>query len=350
MTSTATPTSGLSKVRSNLPTADMVSGLVVAVVGYAIALGLHRLVPAVGPVTWCVLLGIAYANVPGLRRATLKPGLTFAAKKLLRVGVSLLGLSISVGAIIALGLPMLVLVIGTLLVTFFVTKRLGRMWGLNDAQSLLLGTGFAICGASAIAAMRPNTDADDEDVTVAVALVTLCGTTAMLGLPLFQGILGLSDRQMGVWIGASIHDVGQVVGAASAVGAAALTVAVVIKLTRVLMLAPLVAGVALVRRRRAQGDPAVAAQPATLPPVVPFFIAVFLLLVVVRSTGVLPAGIVEVVGLVQGAVIAVAVFGLAADVNIASLVRRGHAELSLAAVATLFIILVSLGGTYVLID
>ena len=130
---------------------------------------------------------------------------------------------------------------------------------LGAARSLLIGTGFAICGASAIAAMEDTAGADEEDVAVGIAMVTLFGTVAMVLLPLLAGPLGLSDVQFGIWAGASIHEVGQVVAAAGAGGAAVVAIAVVVKLTRVLLLAPVVATVSVrqaagrVRRPAASG-------------------------------------------------------------------------------------------------
>ncbi|MFG2518037.1 YeiH family protein [Streptomyces sp. NPDC048527] len=314
-------------------------GIALAGVGLAVAVVLHHAVPAVGEVTFCVALGALFANLNLIPKAC-APGLKLAAKQMLRAGVALLGLAVSAGSVVALGLPTIAMVITTLVVTFVVTSAVGRWWGLSSARRLLLATGFAICGASAIAAMQSTADADEEDVAVTVALVTLCGTAAMLGLPLLQGPLGLTGHQMGVWVGASIHDVGQVVGAASAAGAGALTVAVVVKLTRVLMLAPMVA-VAGVRRRRALRRSSAA---RSHPPVVPLFVVAFVGCVVVRTTGVLPEGALDVAGRVQSAAIGMALFGMGAGVHFPTLVRRGRAEAGLAVLATVFIMAFSYAG------
>ena len=101
--------------------------------------------------------------------------------------------------------------------------------------------------------MEETAGADEEDVTVAIAMVTLFGTIALVLLPLLQGPLGLTDLQFGVWAGASVHEVGQVVAAASPAGAAVLAIAVVVKLTRVVMLAPVVAAVSVIQRMTSTG-------------------------------------------------------------------------------------------------
>ncbi|MGW4823802.1 YeiH family protein [Streptomyces sp. NPDC004227] len=301
---------------------------------------LHHVVPAVGEVTFCVVLGALLANLK-LIPTVCAPGLKLAAKQLLRVGVALLGLAVSAGSIVALGLPTIAMVLTTLVVTFLVTGAVGRFCGLGSPRRLLLATGFAICGASAIAAMQSTADADEEDVAVTVALVTLCGTAAMLGLPLLQSPLGLTDHQMGIWVGASIHDVGQVVGAASAVGAGALTVAVVVKLARVLMLAPMVAAAGVRRRRALRQSPA----SRNHPPVVPLFVVAFIGCVVLRTAGVVPQGAVDAAGRVQNAALAMALFGMGTGVHLPTLLRRGRAEAGLAVLATLFIMAFSFAGT-----
>ncbi|KOG86582.1 membrane protein, partial [Streptomyces varsoviensis] len=109
-------------------------------------------------------------------------------------------------------------------------------------------TGYSICGASAIGAVSEVTGSDEEDVATSVALVTLCGTLAIAVLPLLHHPLGLDGTQFGRWVGASVHDVGQVVATAQTAGPAALGEAVLVKLMRVALLAPLVAAVALAVR------------------------------------------------------------------------------------------------------
>ena len=113
--------------------------------------------------------------------------------------------------------------------------------GLPGDQPLLIATGYSICGASAIGAVSEATDSDERDAATSVALVTLCGTLAIAVLPLLQQPLGLSDAEFGRWVGASVHDVGQVVATAQTAGSDALGEAVLVKLMRVALLAPLVA-------------------------------------------------------------------------------------------------------------
>ena len=173
---------------------------------------------------------------------------------MLKLGVVLLGLDLVFPDILALGFKALLVVVAVVAITFFGTRWAGRRLGISDDLSLLVATGFSICGVSAIAAANGVIDADEDEVAFSVALVTLCGTLAIVVLPPLRGPLGLDDEQFGAWVGASVHDVAQVVATSSTAGSIALATAIVVKLTRVMLLAPLIAGIA-VRHRRGDAPP-----------------------------------------------------------------------------------------------
>ncbi len=153
----------------------------------------------------------------------------------------LLGLQLGLPQLLDLGLGGFGVVIGVAALTFGGTTVLGRLLGISSARSLLIATGFSICGASAVAAMSEVAGGDEDDTAVAIALVTLCGSVAIVLLPALRGPLGLDPGDFGRWVGASVHDVGQTVATANRVDGA-LTTGVVVKLSRVVLLAPLVAG------------------------------------------------------------------------------------------------------------
>jgi len=318
-------------------------GLVAAAAGLGGALLAHRFIPAVGVLTWAVALGMLAGNTR-LLPAAAGLALSRLTRRLLRIGIVLLGFSVSFGSIAALGIGTVGLVAGTLMATLAATIWLGNRVGLGRARSLLIGTGFAICGASAIAAMEETAGADEEDVAVGVAMVTLFGTLAMVLLPLLWHPLGLSDAQFGVWAGAGIQEVGQVVAAAGAGGAAVVGVAVVVKLTRVLLLAPVVATIS-VWRRMASAD---RSTDAKRPPVVPLFVLGFVACVALRSTGLVPVDVLDVLSQVQVAALGGALFGMGAGVRLGALLKGSGAVLAVAAASTLFIVGVSLGGVQLL--
>lgn len=228
----------------------LVPGLVLVAIGVAAAFTVTAFAPTVSPLVAAVGVGAVLTNI-GLIPDSTRPGLQFAAKRLLRLGVVLLGFHLAIGEVVALGGPGLLVVAAVVGATFFGTQWLGQLLGVSRPMSLLVATGFSICGASAIAAVEGVVDADEEEVAFSIGLVTLCGSLAIIVLPLLAGPLGLAGERFGLFAGASVHDVAQVVATASTQGPEAVDAAVLVKLTRVVLLAPLVAGVTINERRRA---------------------------------------------------------------------------------------------------
>ena len=304
----------MSPVRERMP------GLAVAASAALVAWLVHLAVPAVPILTAAVALGIVVGQVPALQPALagrLAPGMQLAARRLLRLGIVLLGLKLSLVDIAGLGWITILTTIAVVVLTFAGTIGLGRALGLPGHQPVLVASGFAICGASAIGAMGATVRARDEEQAVPVALVTLCGTLAIAVLPALWHPLGLSATGFGHWVGAGVHDVGQVVATAQLAGPAALAVAVVVKLTRVLMLAPMVAITAAVERRRAIEST------GPRPPIVPLFIAGFLAAVLLNTFVPLPEPLLAGADLVQTALLATALFALGASIRVVELVHTG---------------------------
>ncbi|MFP8963930.1 YeiH family protein [Streptomyces nanhaiensis] len=303
-------------------------GIALAAGGTALAWAVHRLLPGVPMLTAAVVLGVAAAHLPAVGRFACgagRPGLSLAGRRLMRAGVVLLGLELSLGDVLGLGWATVGMVLAVVASTFFGTLWLGRRLGLRGDQPLLVATGYSICGASAIGAVGEARGSDERDTAASVALVTLCGTLAIVVLPLLHHPLGLDGAQFGRWVGAGVHDVGQVVAAAQTAGPAALGEAVLVKLMRVLLLAPLVAAVAVsaVRRGRDGGDGPAGEPRRRRPPLVPLFVAGFLAAVAVRTTGAVPAGALEAAAAVREFVLAAALVGLGSAVHLPSLARTG---------------------------
>lgn len=317
-------------------------GLLLVALGVGSGLALHRLAPAVGVLTWAVLLGAGAGQLRAVRGFVDGPGaagLRVAGTRMLRTGVALLGLTLPLTAVLALGPLVLALVAATLVATLAGTWWAGRRLGLGRPRTLLLAAGTAICGASAVAAVQTAARADEDDVAAAVAQVTVFGSLLMLVLPVLQRPLGLTDHQLGVWAGASVHEVGQVVAAAGPAGQAAVAAAVVVKLTRVLMLAPVVACIGLVDGR-ATGGSGGSTRGARAPgrTLVPLFVVGFLLCAGLRTSGLVPGDALDVLGWVQGAALAAGLFALGTRVHLGSLLRSGRREAVLGGLATLAVV------------
>lgn len=304
-------------------------GVAACAVAAMIAALLHATVPAVPMLTAAVALGILVAQLPAARpllSGALAPGLKFSSRSLMRTGIVLLGLKLSLIDIAALGWGAILVVVAIVLTTFGLTWALGRALRLPGQEPLLLAAGFSICGASAIGAMAGATRAKEQEQATPVALVTLCGTLAIAVLPALQQPLGLSDVQFGHWVGASVHDVGQVVATAQVAGASALAVAVVVKLTRVVMLAPMVAVAAAVTRRGGGTG-------GTRPAIVPLFVVGFLAAVLLRTLLPLPEGLLAAADTAQTWLLAAALFALGSAVRVRALVTTGWRALLVALVS-----------------
>ena len=286
-----------------------------------IAQVLGSLTDLVSPLIVAVLLGTIASNAFGLTYA--EPGMRLAASRLLRIGVVLIGLRVGLGDLGAIGLPGLVIVFMTVTVTFFGSQWLGRQMGLSPDLSLLIGTGYSICGVSAVAAMNGVVGAEEEEAAYAVGLVTLAGSLSILLLPLLGILSGMPDTEFGAWVGGAVHDVAQTVATASSAGDQALAAAIVVKLTRVALLAPLVVMVALSRRNRTQSAS------ASRPPLVPLFIAGFLTMVAVRSTGIVPDLWLDTVGHIEGFLFTVSLIGVGYGVDLGRLRNLGGRPLLL---------------------
>ncbi|MDN3355031.1 putative sulfate exporter family transporter [Actinomadura sp. DC4] len=316
-------------------------GLAVCAAAVIVAWGVHRLAGAVPMLTAALLLGVVAVNTGVLPEST-RAGSRYAATTLMRAGVVLLGLQVALRDIAGLGWQTIVMTVFVLLATLLGTRWLGRRMGLPPRMSLLVASGFAICGASAVAAvdgvLGSGEDAADHerDAATAVALVTLCGTLAIAVMPAAGHLLGLSPYDTGRWVGASVHDVGQVVATATVVGPAALVPAIAVKLVRVAMLAPVTAVTALRVRRTGTS--------ARRPPVLPVFLVTFLAMVVIRSTGALPQGVLDGAGTAKDLLFAAALFGLGSAVRLRVLVRTGHRALLLGLTSWVLIAGISYAG------
>lgn len=325
-------------------------GLGVAAAVSALALGVAQLLPSVSPLLLAIVLGAGLAN---LGRAgdrvvpRLEAGLAVASRRLLRIGVALLGLQLALSDVLGLGGGVIAVVVAVVVLGITGTVVVGRLLGLSRTQTLLVAGGFSICGAAAAAAVDGVVDADDEELLTAVALVVLFGTAMIPLLPLLAAAIGLDATQAGMWAGASIHEVAQVVAASGVIGGGALTVAVVVKLGRVLLLAPVLAAISVHERRVARRQVAPQDGPGVdrrQPPLVPLFVAGFVALVLVRTTGLVPQGVLDAARLTETALLTMAMFALGTGVRVAALRRVGARPFVLAGLATAWVSALALGG------
>ncbi|RDI35535.1 putative integral membrane protein (TIGR00698 family) [Rhodococcus sp. AG1013] len=317
----------------------LVPGIALSACAAVVAMGVRHFVPTLSPLLIAIVLGALTANLVVLP-ASFGAGITFSSKKLLRVGISLLGLQLVLGDILGLGWGVIAMVVAIVVLGIIGTMFVGSLLGLSWTQRVLIACGFSICGAAAVAAADGVVEADEEEVLTAVALVVIFGTLMIPTIPLISSAIGFDDTEAGLWAGGSIHEVAQVVAAGGIIGGAALTVATIVKLARVLMLAPVMAALSIMQRRRTIGQGTTTKRP----PLIPLFVLAFLGLVVIRSTGILPAGLLSAASSLQTALLTAAMFALGAGVRIATIKKVGIRPFILAAASTVWVAVIALVG------
>lgn len=272
-------------------------------------------------------------------------GIGFSAKFVLEFAIVLLGASVSITMIAALG-SLVILGIACIVALAIGTSYLiARALGLPQRMSILIACGNSICGNSAIAAVAPVIGADADDIASSISFTAVLGVVVVLGLPFLVPILNLSLTQYGVLAGLTVYAVPQVLAATLPIGALSNQVGTVIKLVRVLMLGPVVLGLSLLARRIKPADDRLISNPGRprLSEFVPWFIIGFLVVLAIRSLGLIPQEIVPAITRIAAVLttIAMAALGLGVDVRV---VARTGPRVTLAVTASLiFLGLMSYG-------
>ncbi len=265
------------------------------VLGVAIASRfIHGLIPnatlskSISEILVAVLLGLYLRNSIGLGERV-KDGVKFSIQRILRFGIILLGLRLSLQDVAATGVTALALVTICITVALVLAYFAGRIFHVPPRLAALIGVGTAICGNSAIVATAPVLEADEEEMSFAVATITFFGLIAVLVYPMIGHLIGLSDRSFGLWAGTAVNDTSQVVAVGAIFGEAALDVATVVKLTRNTLMAPLIVLFGLIYSRglnNKMSAKAVQASRLDWGKLVPGFVIGFLVMSLIRTLGV----------------------------------------------------------------
>ncbi|MCC6928801.1 MAG: putative sulfate exporter family transporter [Gemmatimonadaceae bacterium] len=324
----------VTRVTRLLPGLALTVGLAAA--GGVLSAWLHPIVGRAAPdaIVLALVGGIALRAVrePG---TVFEPGVLFSAREVLEWAIVLLGLSTDLRAFASTGAPLLAGIVGTVVVALAGGFLVGRAVGLSHAHALLVASGNAICGNSAIVAVAAVNGATREEVASSIAYTAVFGVAVVLALPLLSPLLQLTDLQYGIVTGLSVYAVPQVLAAAYPVSVAAGQTGMLVKLARVLLLGPVVLGVAMWERRRGLRTSAAAGGATYLP----WFVVGFVLAAVVQTTGVVPAGLTAVAKSVShwATIVSMAALGLAVDVRA---IRRVGGRVAIAVTASLVMLLV----------
>lgn len=323
------------KTRVNVLFPGVIVSVLVAVTAQFLAE--HYATPAM---LMALLLGIAVSFLSEEGRAV--EGISFAAKTVLRLGVALLGIRISASMLTGLGWELLVLVIGSVVLTIGFGFAVARFFGSAWRFAFLTSGSVAICGASAamaISAILPQDKRSEERLIFTVVGVTLLSTIAMIAYPILVKALNLSELEGGVFLGGTIHDVAQVVGAGFSISENVGDTATLVKLIRVAMLAPVVVIAAILIRSFAQSDVS-----GERPPILPMFVVGFLVLATISSVVNVPTAITEIISEASRWFLLIAIAAVGMKTNLKQVLSVGPAAIALIVVETIFIAAVMLAG------
>ncbi len=260
-----------------------------------------------------IVLGMLYANTVGVQER-LAPGIRFSLKKLLKVGIVLLGFKLNFQALIELGPKMSIVVI--LFVPFVLTTAaiMGKRMGVNNKLAVLIGVGSSICGASAIVAMAPTIDANDDDAIIAVGVVSLLGAIGVLAYSGIAAVVSMTDVQYGIWAGLSLQGVAHALAAAFARGDVAGEMGTFIKMERVLMLVPMSVILGSIFAKGKTDNKRAA---------FPMYVLYFIIAGALASTGWIPGDVLKLLGKGSSYLILMSMIGMGLMVDFASLRSKG---------------------------
>jgi uncharacterized integral membrane protein (TIGR00698 family) len=272
------------------------------------------------------------------------PGIEFSARTVLRVGVALLGLRITLEQVVSLGWQPVVLVVGSVVITIALSMLVARALGFQSIFGLLTGGATAICGASAalaLSAALPAHPLKERATLFTVIGVSALSTFAMVAYPMIVHALGLSPQQAGIFLGGTIHDVAQVVGAGYSLSPETGDAATLVKLLRVAMLLPVIVVASLITRARSKADGT--AGSAQRPPLLPGFAVAFAVLVVLNSTGWMPTLVRSVGNDASRWFLVAAIAGIGMKTQLKELVTVGFKPVALMIGETVFLAALVLG-------
>ena len=317
--------------------------LVIALV--AALLGKVPYLDIMGQLVLAIMIGMIWGHTIGLKNSH-RSGVQFSSKKLLRVGIILLGLRLNLSAMYDAGLHAF-LYAGLLLTVALVTVySLARLFRVNKTLSILTACGTAICGAAAIVAIAPLVKAKESTTAVSVAVIAVLGTMFTLIYTMMYPFLPFTDYQYGIFAGGTLHEIAHAVAASTAGGEDAENIAIVVKLTRVALLVPVAILIGIYMKKREPQNHTQRFSLKTLP--IPWFIFGFLAMSAVNTIGILPESVVNLLISLAYLLLSMAMAGLGLNVEFQAFKKFGFHVFFAGLLGTLILIGCGFGLIYVM--
>lgn len=293
----------------------------------AVAWLLGERLPLIGGAVFGILLGMLL-RATGRVDARFRPGIAFSSRQVLQASVILLGAGLSLRQIVTTGLSSLAVMLSTLAACLIAAWLLGRTLRIPANLTTMIGVGTAICGGSAIAAVAPIVEAEEQEVAYAVSTIFLFNVAAVVIFPMLGHWLSLSQSSFGLWAGTAVNDTSSVVATGYLYGQEAGTYATVVKLTRTTLIIPIAFTLAALRAHRLHRSGGAAAE-VRLSRLIPWFVVWFLVAALLNTVGVLPAPVVQVATKAARFLIVVALTAVGLSADFRQMTRTGWKPLGL---------------------
>ncbi|MEL7610745.1 MAG: YeiH family protein [Bacillota bacterium] len=328
----------MDQVKNNLP------GIALAALLAVPAWLLGKAFPVAGSPVLGILFGMAAAFWK--RPSRLESGIKYTSKKLLQYSIILLGFDMNLYSIFKVGSETLILMCFTLTAAFLTAFIAGKLLKIEGKTGVLIGVGTAICGGSAIAAAAPVVHASDEEVAHSISTIFFFNVLAAFIFPVLGHLLGMSDHSFGLWAGTAVNDTSSVVAAGYTYSGAAGDLAVIVKLTRTLMIVPVTFALALYTSKKSaqsQGGG------YSMVKIFPWFVLGFLAASVVRTFVPMPVEVGKTLAQIGKFVIVMAMAAIGLNTNIVKLVKKGGKPVLLGMICWIVLSLTSLAVQYFLL-
>jgi len=301
-------------------TQGVFASIIVTILSVMIAKLLHFNTATIAIISGMVI-GNLFSNIFHKRDSLYQKGIKFAEKDLLMFAIALMGINLNFTMLVSLGFKTIFMIIIAMLFTIFMGIFLGKLFGLNKKLSLMLGIGNAVCGSSAIAATSGVVKVSNSDMAISIVLVNLMGTIGIFLAPFLVHQLGFTDIQGGILAGNTLQAVGQAVAAGFNISDVAGHYATVIKMGRVLMIAPVVFILIYLAKKESKADGEDTTEKIKIP--FPKFILWFLLFSALASFGVLPKEFEDIISTASHYIALVAMSAIGLMIHFATIVKTG---------------------------
>ena len=332
---------------------NLIPGLLLTLLIALVAKWIESVLPVdfIGATVIAILIGIIINNFYSIEETSLNTGVEFTSKRVLKFAIILLGGSLNIATILEVGQITLVILVFTLLTAFGGGYLLGKLLGVDWKFSSLISAGTGICGGTAISAVAPIIEAEDHQISYAMTNVFLFDMIMIILFPLIGQWMNMTNMSYGLWAGTAINDTSSVVAAGYAFSEAAGDFATMVKLTRTLAIIPVVIAFTLIKLRenkKEAGNTQNEQVEFNLKSVIPWFIVIFLILVLLNSIGMIPTTLSQSFKDLSKFLMVVALAGIGLKTDLGKMRQSGLKPLFHGITTSLLVVTVSLAVQFAL--